>query len=110
MVPVQEEDGGMHKTLRAAAALMAFALVACAEQPQGATAQPDTGAAILAAVSEPFLIVAKIPVCAATLVVAGPVGATAQLTDPASPLGHDVKQGLVDGINENCGPPFYVAP
>jgi hypothetical protein len=110
MVPVEREDRGMHSVRMAAAGLMALTLGACAQQPPGTAAQPDAGATMLAAVSEPFLIVAKIPVCALTLVAAGPIGAAAQLTDPASPLGHDVKQGLVDGINENCGPPFSVAP
>jgi len=90
--------------------MLAFALGACTAPPQGTATQPDTGAVLLAAVGEPFLIVGKIPVCALTLVAAGPIGAAAQLTDPASPLGHDVKQGLADGIDENCGPPFLVAP
>ena len=90
--------------------MLALGLGACAAPPQGSATQPDTGEVLLAAIGEPFLIVAKLPVCALTLVAAGPIGATAQLTDPASPLGHDVKQGLADGIDANCGPPYYVAP
>jgi hypothetical protein len=92
--------------------MLALALGACAAPPpQGAaTQQPDAGAVLLAAIGEPFLIVSKVPLCALTLVAAGPIGAAAQLTDPASPLGHDVKQGLADGIDANCGPPYYVAP
>jgi hypothetical protein len=91
--------------------ILALALGACAAPPQGsATQPPDTGSVLLAAIGEPFLIVTKIPVCVLTLVAAGPIGAAAQLTDPTSPLGHDVKQGLADGIDANCGPPYYVAP
>jgi hypothetical protein len=92
------------------AGTLALALAACAAQPQGAATQPDAGTAILAAVGEPFLIIAKVPVCALTLVAAGPIGAVAQVTDPANPLGHDIRQSLADGIDQNCGPPYYVSP
>src|ERR1700691_1539396 len=90
--------------------MLALALGGCVAPPQGAATQPGAGAVLMAAIGEPFLIVSKLPVCVLTLVAAGPIGAAAQLTDPASPLGHDVKQGLADGIDDNCGPPYYVSP
>ncbi|HUB96970.1 MAG TPA: hypothetical protein VL993_13690 [Stellaceae bacterium] len=92
------------------AAMAALALVGCQAPPPGTAAQPDPGTTLLAAIGEPFLIATKVPVCALTIIVAGPVGAAATLTDPSEPLGHDVKQGLADGINENCGPPWAVVP
>jgi hypothetical protein len=91
------------------AAVVAAALGGCVVQQAGAP-PPDGGAQVLAAIGTPFLIIAKIPVCAITLVVAAPVGAVSSISDPASPLGHDVRQGLADGIASNCGPPYVVAP
>jgi hypothetical protein len=91
-----------------AAAVLAASLVACAA-PQGG-GEVDGGAAVLTAIGTPFLIVAKIPVCLLTIVAAGPIGATATLVPPEDPLGHDVRQGLADGIDNNCGPPYAVTP
>jgi hypothetical protein len=90
--------------------MLSLGLAACATQPQGAASQPDGGAAVLAVVGAPFLIIAKVPTCLLTLVVAGPIGAVAQVSDPDDGLGHDVRQGLADGIDQNCGPPYVVTP
>lgn len=96
----------MRRTLLAAAAA---ALAACAQTPEAAN-PPDGGAVALAAVGTPFLVVAKIPLCALTLVAAGPVGALSAIGDPDTAFGRDVRQGLADGIDNNCGPPFAVTP
>ncbi len=93
----------------AMAGILAAALCGCVEQQAGAP-PPDNGAAVLAAFGTPFLIVAKIPVCILTVVVAAPVGAVSSISDPATPFGHDVRQGLADGISSNCGPPYAVTP
>ena len=77
--------------------------------PQAAGA-PDGGTAALAAVGTPFLIAVKIPLCALTLVAAGPVGAASEIAEPDSQFGHDLRQGLSDGIAQNCGPPYAVTP
>jgi hypothetical protein len=68
------------------------------------------GQVMLTAIGEPFLIAAKIPVCALTLVAAGPLGATAALVPPDDTLGQETRQGLADGIDQNCGPPYAVMP
>ncbi len=82
----------------------------CAAAQDPASKQPEGGGAALTAVATPFLYVAKLPVCVLTLVVAGPVGALAQLSDPENKDGYGVRQGLADGIGENCGPPYVVTP
>jgi hypothetical protein len=92
------------------AASLATALCGCVVQQQAGTPPPDDGAAVLAAFGTPFLIVAKIPVCILTVVVAAPVGAASSISDPATPFGHDIRQGLADGISSNCGPPYAVTP
>lgn len=86
------------------------ALGGCAQQ-QGATTQPiDGGATALATFGTPFLVVAKLPVCIVTIAMAAPVGAVSELSDPATPFGHELRQDLSDGIAQNCGPPYVVAP
>jgi hypothetical protein len=92
------------------AAILVAMLGACAQAPGDGSTQIDGGAAVLTAIGTPFLIAAKVPLCALTLAVAGPVGATASLVPPTDPLGHDVRQGLADGIDQNCGPPYAVTP
>ncbi len=95
------------------AGLMAAARGGCAQQgaTQGATTQPiDGGATALATFGTPFLIVAKIPVCIATVAMAAPVGALSELSDPETPFGHELRQDLSDGIAQNCGPPYMVSP
>jgi hypothetical protein len=89
---------------------IAAALAGCAAQP-GETSAPMTGGGVvLTAIGTPFLIAAKIPLCAATIVAAGPLGATAALVPPEDTLGAETRQGLADGIDQNCGPPWAVTP
>ncbi len=92
------------------AALAVSALGGCAAQP-GDTGTPTSGgAAVLTAIGTPFLIAFKLPLCAATIAAAGPLGATATLVPPEDTLGQEVRQGLADSIDENCGPPYAVTP
>jgi hypothetical protein len=93
----------------AMAGLMAAALAGCTVQAQ-TTTPASGGDNTLAAFGSPLLVLAKVPVCIATIVVAAPVGAVSELSDPATPFGHDLRQGLSDGIAQNCGPPYVVAP
>src|ERR1700733_3386034 len=88
--------------------LLVAALGACVAAPdQSRTAPPpDGGGAALSVVGTPFLIAFKIPVCIVPLAIAGPVGAVASLTDRNSPLGGEGRDGLSDGITQNCGPPY----
>lgn len=91
------------------AGLALASLGGCAAPPDNA-APASGGAAVLTAVATPALIIAKVPLCVATLVAAAPIGATASLLPPADPLGAETRQGLADGINQNCGPPWVVSP
>lgn len=91
------------------ALLLAGMLGACASVP-GNGSQSDGGGQVLAAVGTPFLIVAKVPVCILTLVVAGPAAAVSELGEDDNSLGQEVHQSLADGIDRNCGPPYAVSP
>ena len=93
------------------AGVVAAALGGCANQ--AATTEgppPDGGAAVLATFGSPLLVIAKLPICVVTIAIAAPVGAASELSDPATPFGHELRRGLSDGIAQNCGPPFVVAP
>lgn len=92
------------------AGMIAAALGGCAAQGGTAATPADGGASALAAFGTPFLIVAKVPVCIVTIAIAAPVGAVSELSDPATPFGHELRQGLGDGIAQNCGPPYVVTP
>jgi hypothetical protein len=82
----------------------------CAATPQPGGSAGSAGAAALTAIGTPFLVALKLPVCALTLVAAGPVGALSEIAEPETPFGHDLRQGLGDGIAQNCGPPYAVTP
>jgi hypothetical protein len=94
----------------AMAGLMAAALAGCTVQAETTTTPAGGGENVLAAFGSPLLAIAKVPVCVVTIVMAAPVGAVSELSDPATPFGHDLRQGLSDGIAQNCGPPYVVAP
>ena len=95
---------------RAVAILLAGLLAACAASPPGdmPPAEGGAGATFLSVIGTPFLIAFKIPVCAATLAIAAPVAGVAQIAGPGSGDGTDLKAALVDGVAQNCGPPYYV--
>jgi hypothetical protein len=66
----------------------------------------------------PFLIALKVPFCAATLVVAGPITALTELAapTPVAPGDYDgqfiasMRAEVADGVRQNCGPPYIAGP
>lgn len=89
---------------RALAAILALSLVDCAGAPEGSSA----GDTIISVVGTPFVIAFKIPVCAATIAVAGPLAGASALTP--GPDGRDFREALGEGIAANCGPPYVLTP
>jgi hypothetical protein len=91
----------------AAGALLACLLAGC-------TAPPPQSSQIsyVSAIGTPFYIAMKVPVCAATLVVAGPLGALQGLAAPGEEgsLQPDIRPILDAGIADNCGPPYLLPP
>ncbi|HWE75568.1 MAG TPA: hypothetical protein VG328_20585 [Stellaceae bacterium] len=90
---------------RVALAVFLLGLSGCAAPP------PDEQVSIASAVGTPFLIALKVPVCIATVAVAGPAAALQQLAAPNQDgLQPDIRPALDAGIYENCGPPYVVTP
>ncbi len=75
------------------------------------TVSPETQASYVSAVATPLYVALKVPVCAATLVMAAPLGALQGLAAPGQQgsLQPDLRPSLDAGIVDNCGPP-YVLP
>ena len=91
---------------------LAFALflAGCAEPPPP-QAQPVSQASPSTVFGTPFLIALKVPACIATVVIAGPAAALQQLAAPNQDgLQSDIRPALDAGIDQNCGPPYYVLP
>lgn len=96
-------------------AAVALALVGCAgagsRGPAAGYAGDDAtpaGRATVAAVGTPFLMAFKVPVCVATVAVAGPLAGLFALTDP--PPARAGERRLAEGVSKNCGPPYTVRP
>lgn len=91
---------------------LAAALFGCATEagPPGQTPPPQGGAQLMSAVGTPFLILLKAPLCALTVLVVAPIAAVSEVADPYSPEGHDYRQQLGSGIDQNCGAPWQVTP
>jgi len=74
-----------------------------------ACAAPSSRDQVVDAVGTPFYLAFKIPVCAATLVVAAPLAGIAGLADPSpNAAAHDPKPDLDHGIRKNCGGPYVL--
>jgi hypothetical protein len=86
----------------------------CALFLLGGCASPPPGIQIsyASAVGTPFYIALKVPVCAATLVMAAPLGALQGLAAPSQQgsLQPDLRPSLDAGIVDNCGPPYVLPP
>jgi hypothetical protein len=86
----------------------------CALFLLGGCASPPPGIQIsyASAVGTPFYIALKVPVCAATLVMAPPLGALQGLAAPGQQgsLQPDLRPNLDAGIVDNCGPPYVLPP
>jgi hypothetical protein len=95
---------------RARHSLLAFPLLiglgACTNDPNA----PSPGEVFAGIVGTPFLIALKIPVCAATIAIAGPVGGMSSISNPADGEGQELRRNLGDGLVSNCGPPYIVGP
>jgi hypothetical protein len=88
-------------------------LAACGTTPTG---EPAPGG-VVTAVGTPFLVAFKIPICAATVALAAPISALAQIASPPpsdrnyyANYNVELRAGLEDSIRENCGPPYAVTP
>jgi hypothetical protein len=68
----------------------------------------DNGTAVLHAVGTPILILAKVPICLLTVLIAAPMAAASQLS--GDPHGSDTRRSLAEGIDQNCGPPYSLLP
>jgi hypothetical protein len=98
---------------RVSLAALALALAGC-------TGGPGTGSGEFGAVTvfgTPALIGLKVPACAATVAIGGPVAALTELARPSSAVAAakpdvddnvQIRDYVDDGIVENCGPPYVV--
>ena len=103
---------------QALAALFALSMASCASDPSNYTAGPApatppspaarAGEMVVSLVGTPFLLAFKIPVCAATVAIAGPLAAAFALTDGSN--ARDAQRVLGEGIASNCGPPYVFTP
>jgi hypothetical protein len=98
-------------SIKYAVAVLGLAVVA------GCTrASPDesTAPVVTGAISTPFLIALKVPACAITLAVAGPITALSELAAPSpvavgdydGAFNAELRGEVVDGVRQNCGPPY----
>ena len=95
-------------TLRARFGFLALApiLAGCAAPPP-----PSAKPVSPVVTATPLLIAFKVPACLATFVIAGPAAALQQLAAPNQDgLQPDIRPALDFGIEQNCGPPYYVLP
>jgi len=98
-------------SIKYAAALLGLALLAGCTRP---SSEESVSPVVTGAIGTPFLIALKAPVCAATLVVAGPITALSELAAPPPVAPDDyhgqfnasVRDEVVEGVRDNCGPPY----
>lgn len=77
----------------------------------GCSAPPNERVSYISAVGTPLYAVLKIPACAATLLIAAPVGALQGLAAPDEQSNDtDARPELDAGIADNCGPPYILPP
>jgi len=83
---------------------LALALAACGQSPEEREQTADTFAT-------PFYLIGKVPACVGTGIISGPMLAASALAN-----GHlsrtelEARQEMVDGLTDNCGPPYAVYP
>ena len=86
-------------------ALLALLLLA------GCAAPPGERVSYVSTIGTPFYVAFKVPTCAATLLIAGPLGALQGLAAPGQdPIEGDARPDLDAGIASNCGPPYILPP
>lgn len=87
--------------------LLSLVIAGCTAAP----ATPQGNGDFVSAVGTPFYIAFKIPVCAMTIAIAGPIAGMAGLAGPSeNAASHDVRLDLDDGLMRNCGPPYVLVP
>jgi hypothetical protein len=76
-----------------------------------ASAPPPTpGAVAVSAIGTPFLLAFKIPLCAASVALAGPIAGVTGLVPAGDARARDLGRDLSDGVAQNCGPPYALSP
>lgn len=91
----------------------AIALGGC-QTPAPEPIDPDNhtvahpGDAAVSVVGTPFYFVFKSVACVASVAIAAPMAGLAALSE--SPSAPEVRRGLGDGVNQNCGPPYVLSP
>jgi mannose/fructose/N-acetylgalactosamine-specific phosphotransferase system component IIC len=88
---------------------MALVLAGCVNSATNSPPQPS----FAGIVGTPFLIAFKIPVCAATIAMGGPIAGAAALTATGPDANYaevSVLRAVDNGLNQNCGPPYLVTP
>ncbi len=86
----------------------AATLAGCAD-PERATDHPaNAGDVFVAVTGTPVLIATKIPLCAATAAMAGPIAGITALSDGGD--ARDAERGLGDAVDRNCGTPWRLTP
>ena len=95
--------------------LLAIGLAGCAT-PQDTQSGSGT---FVSLIGTPFLVAFKIPVCATTIAISGPIAGASALAQPSAEevtLAHDpdprrqLQRALNDSLVENCGPPYVITP
>jgi hypothetical protein len=87
---------------RAGVAILFTALTACA----GSQSPPGEGVGAASVIGTPFLIAFKIPVCAATVVLAAPLAGATGLAPTVK--AYEIRRDLDQGVAQNCGPPYVL--
>jgi hypothetical protein len=87
----------------------AIAIGGC-QTPAPAPTDPDShpGDVAVSVVGTPFYLVFKSVACVASVAIAAPMAGLAALSE--SPFAPEVRRGLGDGVNQNCGPPYALSP
>jgi hypothetical protein len=88
--------------LKLIGACIVLALAGCAGEGQKAEGL-TFGEVVVATVVTPVMLAAKAGVCATTVAIAVPVGAFGAL---APRLRERTLDGLAEGVDQNCGPPY----
>ena len=72
------------------------------------TAVVHPGDAMVSVVGTPFYLVFKSVVCVASVAIAAPVAGIAALSE--NHIAPEIRRDLGDGVNQNCGPPYFLSP
>ena len=102
-------------SIKHAAALLCLALLAGCTR---ASSDEPVAPVVSGAIATPFLIALKLPACAITLAVAGPITALSELASPPKiapgdydgQLNASIRDEVDQGVRDNCGPPYVLPP